>query len=577
MPAFFQKQDQRATSDSTRTRGVRPEPTCRVAISPNLQRTIGNRAVQRMMQGRVGNQRESASNKKGTHSARDLSARSVREVAEHGTVGSGRALPHLNEIQRSFGRHDVSHSRAHQGPRAAAAARSIGARAYTLGDQVAFAGSPDLHTAAHEAAHVVQQRGGVELSGGMGQVGDQYEKHADAVAANVVQGRSAERLLDQHAGNGSPGPAVQRFAFINQTQITASAKGFTPAMNSMISDALVRDYNKTDEFRKHADKKTDYLGNLGDGTWLRFEPSGMNLLGEDHTLWPLEKVLPALGSKSFIYEQISSDVMKAGSNIQSVYEKESANLFKQFGIAKEKNKQPFGAESLFPKMGYALNAALPFFDGAAPLSVLQSGPNKYFGQPVQRYLKIAWAHSEDNKVAVAGMRKAKQKIPPRMDALATVHAAVEAKLDKFITPLVVDGYLGDELVKSANAGLLPLLAQFARAFTELIVEMAASDPSSRLPAAQRTSLSGGAVTTDAEKEKLFSEWRDFKFEDNVRDAAKRGVRYAGMGNEHLKAMKKVGLPNNGHAFDMTSMGKEMVAFKALTDTLKKAATPVKKP
>jgi hypothetical protein len=132
------------------------------------------------------------------------------DTARRGTIGSGGPLPHFADIQRSFGQHDVGHIRAYQGSRAAAAARAIGARAYTTGDRVAFAGTPDLHTAAHEAAHVVQQRAGVHLAGDVGEAGDFYERHADAVAAEVVQGRSAEKLLDQMAPAGSRSLAVQR-------------------------------------------------------------------------------------------------------------------------------------------------------------------------------------------------------------------------------------------------------------------------------------------------------------------------------------------------------------------------------
>ena len=53
------------------------------------------------------------------------------------------------------------------------------------GDKIAFASAPSLHTAAHEAAHVVQQRAGVSLSGGIGKEDDQYEKNADAIADRV--------------------------------------------------------------------------------------------------------------------------------------------------------------------------------------------------------------------------------------------------------------------------------------------------------------------------------------------------------------------------------------------------------
>lgn len=85
----------------------------------------------------------------------------------------------------------------------------FGAEAYTAGDRVAFRGSPDLHTAAHEAAHVVQQRGGIAAKGGLGQPGDPYEQHADRVADMVVAGRSAEGELSRMAAPRSENPGAQ--------------------------------------------------------------------------------------------------------------------------------------------------------------------------------------------------------------------------------------------------------------------------------------------------------------------------------------------------------------------------------
>ena len=133
----------------------------------------------------------------------------VHSAAAAGTSGAGGALPHLGTIQSLFGRHDVSGIKAHQDGAAGEACDAMGARAYATGSSVAFKGSPDLHTAAHEAAHVVQQRGGVQLAGGVGQSGDRYERHADAVADAVVAGRSAEATLDQMAGGGGASSAVQ--------------------------------------------------------------------------------------------------------------------------------------------------------------------------------------------------------------------------------------------------------------------------------------------------------------------------------------------------------------------------------
>ncbi|MEO1273045.1 MAG: DUF4157 domain-containing protein, partial [Myxococcota bacterium] len=129
--------------------------------------------------------------------------------ASEGVQGSGGQLPHLNAIQHSFGRHDVTNVSSHTGGAAEKACDSMGALAYATGNSVAFKKSPDLHTAAHEAAHIVQQRAGVSLKGGVGQVGDRYEQHADAVADAVVQGKSAEGILDKMAG-GSASGGVQR-------------------------------------------------------------------------------------------------------------------------------------------------------------------------------------------------------------------------------------------------------------------------------------------------------------------------------------------------------------------------------
>ena len=130
----------------------------------------------------------------------------VHTLAAQGTSGAATTLPFLEQIQRSFGVHDVRGIRAHIGGPAAKASQDMGASAYATGNHVAFRESPDLHTAAHEAAHVVQQRAGVQLEGGVGHAGDAYERNADAVADAVVQGESAAHLLD---GQGAA-PDVQR-------------------------------------------------------------------------------------------------------------------------------------------------------------------------------------------------------------------------------------------------------------------------------------------------------------------------------------------------------------------------------
>ena len=133
----------------------------------------------------------------------------VQHTADHGTSGAGGPLPHQDAIQRSFGNHDVSGIAAHTDANAQEGADAMGAEAFATGNHVAFGGAPSLHTAAHEAAHVVQQRGGVQLKGGVGAAGDPHEQHADKVADTVVAGGSAQQLLDEVApGGGGGAPAA---------------------------------------------------------------------------------------------------------------------------------------------------------------------------------------------------------------------------------------------------------------------------------------------------------------------------------------------------------------------------------
>ncbi len=125
----------------------------------------------------------------------------VQRLADQGVRGATAALPHLGRISQAFGPgHDLSGVRARVGGTGAAATQAMGALAYaTRGDRVAFASQPSLRMAAHEAAHLIQQKGGVSLPGGVGRAGDAHERHADAVADRVAGGRSAGDLLQQYA------------------------------------------------------------------------------------------------------------------------------------------------------------------------------------------------------------------------------------------------------------------------------------------------------------------------------------------------------------------------------------------
>ncbi|MEK6262278.1 MAG: DUF4157 domain-containing protein [Planctomycetota bacterium] len=208
MGEFVQEKHQpakRISIDPARSRKMAPKAITEEHAALRLQRTIGNQAVLRMLRSQEQDIRHAGIGARASRSEQQAKrkvsqADHMREVATKGVAGPAASLPHLDAIQRSFGNHDVSGVEAHTGPQATDSNHALDAVGYTIGNRVAFAGTPDLHTAAHEAAHVVQQRGGVQLSGGVGQAGDAYERHADAVADRVVQGGSSESLLASFAG-----------------------------------------------------------------------------------------------------------------------------------------------------------------------------------------------------------------------------------------------------------------------------------------------------------------------------------------------------------------------------------------
>lgn len=146
----------------------------------------------------------------------------VQAAAAAGASGSA-PLPHLDALQSAFGDHDLSSVRATVGGTAAAACEQIGAESYAQSNTVAFKQRPDVWLAAHEAAHVVQQRGGASIPDGVGRTGDAHEVHADRVADRVAAGGSAADLLGASAQTPANGAAVQRYVAQNVNGVAAKA------------------------------------------------------------------------------------------------------------------------------------------------------------------------------------------------------------------------------------------------------------------------------------------------------------------------------------------------------------------
>ena len=156
----------------------------------------------------------------------------VADGADHAVASasssSGMSLPSpiMRKFEASLGT-DLSSVRVHTGAESATAASAVGAKAYTMGQDIHFgAGQYDpssgagQHLLAHEVAHTVQQRGGsptrqnkLEVSGPQ----DAAEHEADHAAEAMVSGAPA-----QVGGGGG----VARMSIQRKRQMTADGKHF---------------------------------------------------------------------------------------------------------------------------------------------------------------------------------------------------------------------------------------------------------------------------------------------------------------------------------------------------------------
>ncbi len=127
-------------------------------------------------------------------------------VAAASSSSSGMALPEtlMRKFEGSLGA-DLSGVRVHTGEASAAANHAVGAKAYTMGNDIHFgAGQYDPsspsgeHLLAHEVAHTVQQSGGaqrMQFKLEVSSPGDHLEHEADHAASAMVSGAAAHVSL----------------------------------------------------------------------------------------------------------------------------------------------------------------------------------------------------------------------------------------------------------------------------------------------------------------------------------------------------------------------------------------------
>ena len=124
---------------------------------------------------------------------------SPAEAFERAASGPATSLPYRAEIERAFGM-SFGEVRVYLGR--AEALGSLGAKAATRGEEIAFAdSSPDLHLVAHEVTHVLQQRRGGN-STVLAPATSDAEHEADHMADEVQSGKTAAKPFSPKAASG---------------------------------------------------------------------------------------------------------------------------------------------------------------------------------------------------------------------------------------------------------------------------------------------------------------------------------------------------------------------------------------
>lgn len=373
---------------------------------------------------------------------------------------------------------------------------------------------------------------------------------APANAAGPVPARRA---------GGAPGRppatrnAVQRAVWIEGDYVEPTDTRFsraTPRMREWLADSGIRDYQHEDEFRRHAAGKTDYLGNLEDGTWLRFSATQLNVVGEDHTGVTLPDILRAVGgTKSYIYELFPSD--KLPPRMRSAFVESGPNVLADLGVGPKDSLRAHGAESIYPKLGYIMTLLKQQLDtfrrhGLEP----RDRDNKVYGQkPVQRGLSYAFAFAQDTRARRDGL---KNRLASRLSTrhrraeaadrqLIDVFGRHERLLMTFEATFRPGGYLNDTLLSWRERYGAPGLDALTAALDDFA--------DAAMPAFRQYQQQDDALSDDDRRrlagaptpEKEFGDWRNMTFRQNARAAVRSGKRYAGMGENHRGYLEGAGL------------------------------------
>ncbi|WP_433288887.1 hypothetical protein ACQPZQ_37285 [Pseudonocardia sp. CA-142604] len=312
----------------------------------------------------------------------------------------------------------------------------------------------------------------------------------------------------------------------------------SPEMEELAADSLVHDYRDMKEFQDHATRKTDHIGNLPtDGTWVRFSPTLLNVVGEAHNATTLHDVVQAVRTRSFIYEGIPSDDLRSENPAMlEAIRTMSAGRLARFGLEAVEDIQPYGLEPIHPKIGYVFTALLPLLQ-SKKISKLGG----YFGKVFQSHLKMSWAaaghlHDEVERRRPQGRETRATGSLGGLSEAETEVAGTYAR-QKFAPKFISDLQPDDDLRHSLELwvqrqpdnkldALLGELHDFVSCMLGLVRE---KYQRADLKRSERLAIWASGMNGEQEK---FDHWRNVEIGKRVREAQQRGVRYAGMGGAH---------------------------------------------
>lgn len=374
---------------------------------------------------------------------------------------AGQPLPDpvRSYFEPRFG-HDFRGVRIHADAKAAESARSIGARAYTLGTDIVFARDeykPYMRSGrqllAHELTHVVQQSKSTAST-------------LDCIQRAVRIDNGARRVNEAEYQAGG----------------TKSNIGSRHRVSSLIADSVRRAFVDVAELEQYANGQTDNIGDVTTASasvyWYRLPNNQVTVLGEQHQnpQGNVEDVIVGLHTSRFMYEPFNEIAQVGGLSPQfSSTRGRLSQLNRQYRVSSLVGRQRFNPdlENIVIKAVTGAQIFRNEFLSANPQTMSaadrqvwgrRASTSAYsYGERVALYLTIGIHIAEDLAQRPSGPPTAAEaNLVQSGDALAAFYRTNQGVLDGIKRTKDGDDLIGIyELTAPNNFRVLPVLDAFA--------------------------------------------------------------------------------------------------------------------